>query len=71
MASGTIKTLVRDRGFGFILVDGSTDEVFFHRSALQTGNFDVLKEGQIVEFDVEPDPRDPRRKRAGNVRAGA
>ena len=33
MATGTIKKLVRERGFGFILgQDGA--EIFFHRSAI-------------------------------------
>ena len=33
MASGTIKRLVRDRGFGFIR-DDNGQEWFFHRSAV-------------------------------------
>src|SRR5438067_868278 len=33
MASGTIKRLVRDRGFGFIRDDGG-QEWFFHRSSV-------------------------------------
>lgn len=60
---GTIKRVIRDRGFGFIR---STDgqEVFFHRSSLQQMNFDGLKEGEVVEFEIE------RGKRAaGHVRA--
>ena len=41
---GTIKRIIRDRGFGFIrTADGQ--EVFFHRSSLQGLNFDALKEG--------------------------
>jgi CspA family cold shock protein len=71
MATGKIKNLVRDRGFGFIRVDGSTDEVFFHSSALVEASFDSLQEGQAVEFDVQPDPRNPSRSRAANVKVGA
>ena len=48
MAGGTIKRLVRDRGFGFIRDDGG-QEWFFHRSSVQ-GNFDQLNEGQRVNF---------------------
>jgi CspA family cold shock protein len=69
MAIGKIKSLVRDRGFGFIQKDGSSDDIFFHRTAVSSGNFDDMKEGETVEFDVESDTRDPRRSRAGNVRA--
>ena len=43
MPSGTIKRLVRDRGFGFIRDDGG-QEWFFHRSSVE-GSFDQLNEG--------------------------
>ena len=64
MASGTIKRIQRDKGFGFIR-DNSGQEYFFHRSAVQ-GSFDSLSEGQRVSFDEEQSPKGPR---AGNVRA--
>ena len=61
---GTIKRVIRDRGFGFIK---STEgqEVFFHRSGLQEINFDSLKEGESVEFEVE---KGEKGDRAINVR---
>lgn len=64
MPYGTIKRIVRDRGFGFIKGDGGR-EWFFHRSTVQ-GTFDDLDEGQRVSFDEEPSPKGPR---AANVRA--
>jgi cold shock protein len=69
MASGTIASL-RDRGFGFIMPDGATGrgELFFHHTAVIQTPFDQLREGQRVEFDEEPDPRDASRQRAVNVR---
>jgi CspA family cold shock protein len=64
---GTIKKVVRDKGFGFILTsDGK--EVFFHRSGLQQMDFDSLQEGAIVEFEVEQSEKGPR---AINVRPSA
>jgi CspA family cold shock protein len=68
MATGQIKRLVRDRGFGFIRPEGASEDIFFHSSALQGGIFDQLNEGQNVEFDRESDPRDPKRSRAEPVR---
>jgi CspA family cold shock protein len=59
MTTGTIKRLVRERGFGFILGQDGT-ELFFHRSALQGEGFDALAEGQAVEFEVERGPKGPR-----------
>ncbi len=64
---GTIKRVIRDRGFGFIRsADGQ--EVFFHRSSLQQLNFDGLKEGETVEFEIENGEKGPR---AASVRPGA
>ncbi|MCJ7502232.1 MAG: cold shock domain-containing protein [Acidobacteriia bacterium] len=63
---GTIKRVIRDRGFGFIrAADGQ--EIFFHRSSLQDLNFDGLREGENVEFDMERGEKGPR---AVSVRPG-
>jgi cold shock protein len=52
---GTIKKIVRDRGFGFIVPDDGGDEVFFHRSRTAPKvDFDDLREGDEVEFQVRP-----------------
>ena len=59
MGTGKIKRLIWNRGFGFISAEDGT-EVFFHRSALQGVDFDSLKEGDSVEFDVEKGDRGPR-----------
>jgi CspA family cold shock protein len=71
MATGEIKRLAQDRGFGFIRPDGESDDIFFHTSAVQDGGFESLREGQRVEFEKGADDRDPRRKRALNVRIAA
>ena len=67
MATGTIKKLVRDRGFGFITGSDGV-ELFFHRSAFQGEGFDSLAEGQAVEFEVERGDKGPR---ATNMKVGA
>ena len=59
MHKGTIKKLIRDRGFGFIS-DTDGREVFFHQSSLLEVQFDALKEDQNVEFEVENSPKGPR-----------
>jgi len=61
---GKIRKLIRERGFGFIAAEDSKD-VFFHRSALAGEDFDALKEGNSVEFDLE---RGPKGLQAMNVR---
>ena len=57
--NGTIKRLVSDKGFGFILAaDGN--EYFFHSSACDQTSFDELREGQAVTFDRGQGPKGPR-----------
>ena len=57
--NGTIKRLVSDKGFGFILADEGT-EYFFHNSACSDTRFDDLREGQAVTFDRGQGPKGPR-----------
>lgn len=64
MHKGTIKKLVRDRGFGFI-ADTDGRQVFFHQSGLIETGFTALNEDQEVEFEVEQSDKGPR---AINVR---
>jgi len=51
MPTGTIRQLITDRGFGFIKGEGEKD-IFFHRNDLQEVQYDSLREGQQVEFEV-------------------
>jgi len=60
MATGTIKKLVADRGFGFITADDGKD-YFFHRSGVE--DFDRLRGNEKVEFDIESSPKGPRANR--------
>jgi cold shock protein len=57
MPSGTVKKLVADRGFGFIVADDGK-EYFFHRDSVD--RFDSLRGGEQVTFQVEPSPKGPR-----------
>lgn len=60
MATGTIKRVVADRGFGFISAEDDK-EYFFHRSALDPAlDFDRLAGGEKVEFTIEQSPKGPR-----------
>jgi CspA family cold shock protein len=65
MANGTIKKVASDRGFGFIAAEDG-QEYFFHRSGVDsTLDFDRLRGGEAVTFEVEPSAKGPR---AGKVR---
>ena len=63
MATGTIKKIVAERGFGFIAADDAK-EYFFHRGGLDSSlDFDRLVGGEKVEFDVTQSPKGPRAER--------
>lgn len=63
---GTIKKIVTDKGFGFIIPDDGTAEVFFHRSRLGPKvRFEDLRERDEVQFEVRPGEKGPQ---AFNVR---
>jgi CspA family cold shock protein len=62
--NGTIARLLIDKGFGFIR-DEDGIEHFFHRSAVRGSVFELLREGQKVDFTIEESQKGPR---AGEVR---
>jgi CspA family cold shock protein len=64
MPTGTIARLLIDKGFGFIRDEGGIEH-FFHRSAVRGAVFELLREGQRVEFTSEDSGKGPR---AGDVR---
>jgi CspA family cold shock protein len=51
MPKGTIRRLITDRGFGFIQTTEGRD-LFFHRSELLGVDYNSLREGQQVEYEV-------------------
>ena len=64
MPSGTIARLLIDKGFGFIRDEGGVEH-FFHRSSVRGAVFELLREGQRVDFNIEESQKGPR---AGEVR---
>jgi CspA family cold shock protein len=59
MATGTIRSLRTDKGFGFIK-DAQGKEYFFHQSAIYGEGINDLREGDTVEFEVGEGPKGPR-----------
>ncbi len=56
MAEGTIAR-VMDRGFGFISREGEEKDLFFHSNELVGVEFNDLKEGDKVTFEVAEGPK--------------
>lgn len=63
MQKGTIARIM-DKGYGFIKAEGVEKDLFFHANELQNGEFDSLKEGDEVEFEMVDSPKGPQ---ASNV----
>jgi CspA family cold shock protein len=61
---GRVKWFSDAKGYGFIEQEGGED-VFVHFSNIQGRGYRSLKEGQIVQFDIE---QTPKGLRAVNVR---
>ena len=61
MKTGVVKFFNETKGFGFIKVDGSSEEIFVHVSGLQ----DEIRQDDQVTFDVE---RGKKGMNAVNVR---
>jgi len=56
MENGTIARLT-DNGFGFISKEGEDKDIFFHSNELAGVEFNDLKEGDKVTFEVAEGPK--------------
>ena len=57
MQTGTVKWFNADKGFGFISLDDSQQDVFAHFSAINGNGYRSLEENQRVEFEVQEGPK--------------
>ena len=51
--TGIIKTLISDKGFGFISREGEAKDLFFHSKELQGVTYDELNVGDTVSFEID------------------
>jgi CspA family cold shock protein len=54
MPNGKVKWFNNAKGYGFIIEDGGSDDLFAHFSAIQMDGYKTLKAGQAVTFDKKP-----------------
>jgi len=57
MEKGTIASL--KNGFGFISREGEDKDLFFHANELKNVQYDELKEGDELTFEVSEGPKGP------------
>ena len=53
MANGTVKWFNSTKGFGFIEVEGRSNDVFVHISAVERSGLTGLADGQAVTFEIQ------------------
>jgi len=54
MPQGTVKWFNNAKGYGFIIEDGKTEDLFAHFSAIKMEGYKTLKAGQPVCFEKQP-----------------
>jgi len=52
MAVGTVKWFNSQKGYGFIMPDDGSKDVFVHISAVESAGMRGLMEGQKVSFEI-------------------
>ena len=57
--NGTIKKIIPEKGYGFILGEDQR-EYFFHSSAVKNCPWEGLEEGQAVTFEAVKGGKGPR-----------
>ena len=63
MATGTVKWFNGQKGFGFIVPDEGGEDLFIHRSNVETPD-QVLRDDQKVEFEVGEGRKGPEATQA-------
>jgi CspA family cold shock protein len=57
MACGKVKWFNNAKGFGFIVEDGSEEDIFAHYSTIVMDGYKTLKAGQGVTFELQEGPK--------------
>jgi len=60
MPTGTVKWFNAEKGFGFIVPDDGSQDLFAHYSAIEASGYRTLEEGQKVTFEVAQGPKGPQ-----------
>jgi CspA family cold shock protein len=59
MTTGTVKWFSDDKGFGFIVPDDGSKDLFVHHSEITGSGFKSLAEGAKVSYVAQQGPKGP------------
>ena len=57
MVKGKVKWFNDAKGYGFLVADGETEDIFVHHTSIDSEGFRSLKEGEDVEFELVKSPK--------------
>ena len=60
---GKVMRFNAKRGFGFIRLDDSNEDIFFYYNAIEMDGFKTVKVGQVVDVEVEKSDKGLRAKK--------
>lgn len=62
MATGIVKWFSAEKGYGFIMPDDGSKDLFAHYSEIRSDGYKSLQENQRVTFDIGEGPKGPSAK---------
>ena len=67
MAKGKVKWFNDKKGFGFIVPEDGSKDLFVHHSSILGEGFKTLAENQEVEFEIEETEKGPKAVNVKNL----
>jgi CspA family cold shock protein len=59
VSTGTVKWFNSSKGYGFIVPDDGSEDLFIHHSDIKSEGYASLDEGQKVEFEIGQGKKGP------------
>ena len=64
---GTVKRFNLEKGYGFIIPDDGSEDLFVHYTSIEGSGFRSLEEGEKVSYEVGQDRKGPQAQNVSKV----